>query len=303
MRREVSEFQQLLAMIPGVSHSKVNDDGGEMTIVPTSSYFVKKFTPESKDLIHTTDLVDCLGLIITDRSNNCVAVAHFHPINCFSKELTKISLEKIKEEFAEIGGNMAEAKVRIIGGEDPRLRETMKTACQESLQCKQISNDGFLNRAGSWDSTHAIIAGDRSYIARIENYRQQRLQDSSLINADTFRVIDALGPESSEEKAAMFFEKCIGIARSNEQKYFKAKANLILNKIVKDDLELVSADRSLNPYSPNSFSVNPATYRSLIEQEEENPIGFHVAKIYHEKGCGLSSVDEIARYRVEERGR
>ncbi|MBP7709466.1 MAG: hypothetical protein KA100_00160 [Rickettsiales bacterium] len=303
MSRGVSEFTQLLAMTRQAAHSKINEDGGLLTVVPSLTYCVKKFAPNSKDLIHTSDLVDCLGVLITDRTTNSVAVAHFHPINCFSKEVTKISLEKIKEDFIGIGGNMAETKVRIIGGVDSRLRTIMKNACEESLECKQISHDGFFNRDAFWDSTHAIIAADRSYIARIENHRLQRPQDSSIITTEMFRAIDVLGPEDREIKERIFFEKCTGVARSAEQKSFKTKTILVCKKIIKDDLGLVEADHSLNPGSSTSFSVTRDTYEGLIRNEVANPIGPHVAQDFCRKGCGLISVDEMVRYNGEERGR
>ena len=304
MSRPTSELTELLALVAKAKHSKFNDDGGQLTIVPPLTYCVKKFAPGSRDIVHITDLIDCVGVIITDRKSYTVAAAHFHPLNCFAKEVTKISLEKIKAEFIGAGANLSDSKVRIVGGGDPRLRNTVNLACQESLAgVAQIASEGFLNRTGHIDATHAILDSARSYVATIENSTGADLKDSSIIKKGVFKVVEALGAttESEAQREDLFFEKCSLVVRSQEQKLFKAKPGFIIKKIAKD-LGLVGAGLSIDPAKQGSaegFRVTPDLYELLIQQEEKERMGSHVAKTLAEKGCVLDSVDEFLAYTTD----
>ena len=266
-----------------------------MTVVPNFTYQVKKFATGSKDLIHTADLIDCVGVVMVDRSTKVAAVAHFHPISCFSKEVTKMSLEKIKKEFVEKGGDLSKTKVRVVGGNDLRLRELVGNACGESLPGCKITNEGLLNAAS--ESTHAIITGDRSYIAKIHKYRQEapgEKWDSSVIGPDKFKVVEAIGGESESlaQREETFFEKCQGTVRSQEQKMFKAKTLMVGKKLARDEIGLVPMDRTLWPKSPKEISINPEIYGTLVAQERATPIGASVAQARY-KGSVLKSVDEL----------
>jgi hypothetical protein len=218
-------------------HSKTLDDGSVVVSVPLGTYFIKKFEDTSKDKIYTTDLIDCVGVTISDRTNNVVAFCHFHPINCLSKGLAQKSLEAIKQEFIRLGGNLDSTTLRIVGGQDERIRNNVIYASRESFPNNQINIDKELfSQAGSnHQFIHGIITAKRSYIARLQ-YKNPNpfIQDKTNINRQDYDIVEILPTNKGDE----FFTQCQDVKKSEQQNFFYVKASLMIKKSAVDLLRL-----------------------------------------------------------------
>jgi hypothetical protein len=272
-------FEKAFELITDLNYLKKLDNDSNVALVPMGTYLVKNFKDEPTDKIYTTSLVDSIGVTIADRINQIVVFCHFHPINSLSRKLIEKSLSAIKKEFIAAGGNITNTKLRIIGGQDEKIRANIISGCNLVFNnCNVKIDNGFFNKVGSNQSTHAIVTARGSYIAKLDPTSESKDCD---IKAENYNVIRVF-PENTE---ALFFTQCQYIKNSDKQNLMNAKADLMIRKVRADLLKIDVTNSGSNIY----YDLPTKTYKELLEKD----IGNKLTLQYYYNGCGLVSVQNM----------
>ncbi len=278
-------FERAFEMITNCDYLKRIDNGPNIASVPMGTYLVKKFKEESIDKICPTSLIESVGVIMVDKARKVAAFGHFHPINCLSPKLTEKSLLKIKKDFAKAGGIVANAQLRVIGGLDDRIRNTVNDGCKKIFaNCEVKIDEGFYSKAGSNHFVHAIITAEKVHIAKLERKENVEIQGGSDITSYSHNVVKIF-PENEEDE---FFSQCQYIKSSSEQTRLSAKASLMIRKTIADLLKIDVASNGSNIF----YDLNAQTYEGLIKKDASNKLALR----YYYRGCSLVPVQNMMKF-------
>ncbi len=275
-RNVAMTFEKALELIT----IKKSDNSSNAVLVPIGTYLVKNFKDEPSDKMYTTSLVDSIGITIADRINQIVVFCHFHPINSLSRKLVEKSLSVIKKEFIDAGGNITNTKLRIIGGQDEKVRANIINRCNSVFtNCNVKIDNDFFNKVGSNQSIHAVITARGSYIAKLEPILGSKDCDIVAENYNVIRVF----PENTE---TLFFEQCQCIKNSAGQNNVNVKADLMIRKLIADLLKIDVINNGSNIY----YDLTTETYKELLKKDAGNKLSLY----YYYNGCGLVSLQNMA---------
>ncbi len=272
-------FEKAFELITNPNYLKKLDNDSNVALIPIGTYLVKKFKEGPSDKIYSTSLIESIGVTIADRINHVVVFCNFHPINSLSQKLVEKSLSAIKKEFIDVGGNIMNTKLRIIGGKNERARTNIINGCNFVFNnCNIKIDNGFFNEVGSNQSIHAIITARGSYIAKLDSISGSKDCDITAENYNVIRVF----PENTE---ALFFAQCQYIKNSDEQSRMNAKANLMIRKVIADLLKIDVTNSGSSIY----YDPPAKTYQELLEKDVGNKLMLQ----YYYNGCGLVSVQNM----------
>jgi hypothetical protein len=271
-------FEKAFELITNPNYLKKLDNNSNVALVPMGTYLIKNFKDEPTDKIYTTSLIDSIGITIVDRINQIVVFCHFHPINSLSRKLVEKSLSVIKKEFIDAGGNIMNIKLRIIGGQDEKIRANIINGCNSVFNNCNVKIDDFFNEVGSNQSIHAIITARGSYIAKLNQISESK---DCYITAENYNVIRVF-PENTE---ALFFAQCQYIKNSDEQNRMNGKADLMIRKIIADLLKIDVINSGSNIF----YDLTTETYKELLDKD----VGNKVTLQYYYNGCGCVSAQNM----------
>ena len=272
-------FEKAFELITNPNYLKKLDNNSNVALVPMGTYLIKNFKDEPTDKIYTTSLIDSIGITIVDRINQIVVFCHFHPINSLSRKLVEKSLSVIKKEFIDAGGNIMNIKLRIIGGQDEKIRANIINGCNSVFNNCNVKIDDFFNEVGSNQSIHAIITARGSYIAKLEPTLGNEGEDIVTENYNIIKIF----PEKTE---SLFFAQCQYIKNSDEQNRMNAKADLMIRKVIADLLKIDVKTSGSNIF----YDLTTETYKELLEKDAGNKLSLY----YYYNGCGLVSLQNMA---------
>jgi hypothetical protein len=280
-------FEKAFEMIIGFDYLRKLDNDSNVALVPPGTYLVKNFKGAAHDKIYADNLTDSVALTIIDRINNVAAFCHFHPINSLSQKLTEKSLAAIRKEFIDAGGNIANSKSRIIGGQDQRVRTNIINGYNK-IFANSTNNDikideDFFNQPGSNQSACAIIASNGSCVAKLDYKESEEARNNNDITPESHNIIK-LFPDNKEDA---FFAQCQYIKKSAEQNRIIAKATLTIRKTIADLLKIDVTSNGSNIF----YDLTPKTYEELLQKDLSKRLFLH----YYYNGCGLVSVQNMMR--------
>lgn len=132
--------------------------------VPTGTYIVKNFNQTPEDKILTTPIFDCIGVIISDKVSNVVALCHFHALNSLWPNSIQKSLLQVEKEFTECGGKIKDTSIKIIGGRNDsiKFRQNLEKSCEDVFKKDLIKE----NINDDWNGIGCVITKDGVSIIR-----------------------------------------------------------------------------------------------------------------------------------------